>query len=58
MLNLTVFFLKTALREKDKVIDEIDRSWFLKYFLGALGNLQTLKVDENHLGELPVSIGR
>ena len=27
-------------------------------FAGALGNLQTLKVDENHLVELPDSIGR
>ena len=27
-------------------------------FVGALGNLQTLKVDENHLVELPDSIGR
>ena len=26
--------------------------------IGALSNLQTLKIDENHLGELPDSIGR
>lgn len=27
-------------------------------YLGSLGNLQTLKLDENHLAELPSSIGR
>lgn len=30
----------------------------LLYHVGSLGNLQTLKVDENHLAELPASIGR
>ena len=34
----------------------------LKFFMfcisGALNNLQTLKVDDNHLVELPDSIGR
>lgn len=49
-------FFSTQLFKADcyKIIISIT----LLYHVGSLGNLQTLKVDENHLAELPASIGR